>query len=201
MSDQHLPKISELQEKDSFTSELIKSRSDLGLTQSQLSIKSGLSLSAIKAYESGRNMPGARELRELSQVLQVSPNKLLFGKELPFKAQSVLGAALDNEFEQDAVNAARIAALFTMLASDEQKAIFLLAQSLATARRGIAVVKQTLMATDFVVGAQISVMEQNKGINKEGKNFKIDPDKTAADTDAFMKLRGHIPESKKLPKK
>src|SRR4051812_31321179 len=65
----------------SIASELIRARDERGITQAHLAELSGVSRSAIKGYESGRNMPGARELKALCQALAVSPNRLLFGAE------------------------------------------------------------------------------------------------------------------------
>src|SRR5690606_4832477 len=90
----------ELPSPTAFASELIKARTELGLTQSKLAEQSGLSVSAIKAYESGRNLPGARELRELCQALQVSPNKLLFGTEAPFKERTLTNLLADGIEEE-----------------------------------------------------------------------------------------------------
>ena len=65
----------------SIANELINARTALGFTQVQLAEVSGVSRSAIKGYESGRNMPGSRELRALCVALAVTPNQLLFGVE------------------------------------------------------------------------------------------------------------------------
>ena len=196
VSDPHLP---QLPENVSFASELIKGRSDLGLTQNQLSSKSGLSLSAIKGYESGRNMPGARELRELCNALQVSPNKLLFGKELPFEARSVMGAVLNDEPENETVARVRAMMLFCLLASDEREAIFTLARSLAVARHGLEVVKQALIGADAMTGVTRSFFKATDEAIATGQD--IDPQKTALDLEGFLHRQGHIPDSKRLPKK
>lgn len=196
MSDPHLP---QLPQPISFASELIKARTDLGQTQSQLSGKSGLSLSAIKAYESGRNMPGARELRELSQALQVSPNKLLFGKELPFEPRTVMDQLTYGESENEAVARVRAMMLFCLLASDERESIFTLARSLAVARHGVEEVKQALLGADAMAGLIRGMYQAGDEALATGK--EIDPQKLASDFEGFLKRQGHNPDPKKLPKK
>lgn len=196
MSDPHLP---QLPENISFASELIKARNDLGLTQSQLSSKCALSLSAIKAYESGRNLPGARELRELCNALQVSPNKLLFGKELPFESRSLMDHLTNGESENEAVARVRAMALLCLLASDERDAVFTLVRSLAVARHGLDKVKEALVGADFLAGMTREVMQASSDALRTG--VPIDVDLLAPNLDAFMNRQGHIPEPKKLPKK
>jgi transcriptional regulator with XRE-family HTH domain len=199
VSDPHLPQLPELPENISFASELIKGRNDLGMTQSQLSSKCGLSLSAIKAYESGRNMPGARELRELSQALQVSPNKLLFGKELPFEARTVMDALISGESEDELAARVRAVMLVSLLASDERESMMTLARSLAIARHGLEEVKQTLLGADFIAG-MIREMLQNSS-NQTDIGAPINFDSFASKLDAFMSRQGHNPDPKRLPKK
>lgn len=199
MSDPHLPQLPPLPENISFASELIKARNELGLTQIQFSSKCGLSLSAIKAYESGRNLPGARELRELSQALQLSPNKLLFGKELPFEPRSVMGSVIDSESEDDAVSRVRATLLLFMLASDERESILTLARSLAIARHGQEEVQRQLATGDAMTGLMRGMAEATHEAFLSKK--PIDTEKLAPNLDAFMNRQGHIPDPKKLPKK
>jgi transcriptional regulator with XRE-family HTH domain len=199
VSDSHLPQLPPLPENISFSSELIKARSDLGLTQSQFSSKCGLSLSAIKAYESGRNLPGARELRELSQALQVSPNKLLFGKELPFESRSVMGPVIEAESENEAVSRMRATLLLFMLASDERESILTLARSLAIARHGQEEVQRQLATGDVMTGLIRGMAEATHEALLTKK--PIDTDKFAPNLNAFMSRQGHISDPEKLPKK
>lgn len=119
-----------------FASELIKARTQQGLTQSQLAEKTGLSVSSIKAYEVGRNLPGARELRELCRVLMISPNRMLFGTELPFDNRIVADAIVEGGPAE--LQAARFETAYTLslLTADEQASIGLLVQALAAARHG-----------------------------------------------------------------
>lgn len=191
------PQLSELAEPLSFASEVIKARNELNLTQSQLAASSGLSLSSIKSYESGRNMPAARELRELCQALQVSPNKLLFGKELPF-SQSVADALADGESENEAVSRVRTMFLIGMLASNEQQAIFTLAKGIALARHGDAKVKEALIAADVMSGTVRSTMGM---LRDSTRGVEPDPERFGTELEAFMDRQGHLPDPKRLPKK
>lgn len=183
-----------LPETISFASELIRARGELHLTQSQMAENSGLSLSAIKAYEAGRNMPGARELRELCQALQVSPNKLLFGTELPFEKRTLANLLVDGVSEDEHVKRARSMTLLSLLATDEQEAVITLAKSIAIGRHGLEKVKERLLAGDLIAGIGRTVFEQARDNLNAGK--PIDPKITAEKLEAFMDRQGHISDSK-----
>lgn len=195
MAKPHLP---QLPEEISFASELIKARGELGLTQSQLAQESGLSISAVKAYEAGRNMPGARELRELCQALQVSPNKLLFGTELPFEARTLTNLLVDSDTDDRAVARVRLAAAADLLSSDECQAIFTLVSSIAIARHGEAKFKEMLKAADFLaaMGRAMNKSMRDTAIT----NKPVDPDEFAAHMERIVQKQGHHPDPKKLPK-
>lgn len=196
MANSHLP---ELPEEISFASELIKVRSEQGLTQAQLAEKSGLSLSAIKAYESGRNMPGARELRELCQALQTSPNKLLFGTELPFKETSVANLLVDGDTDDHVVKRMRLAYLSGLLSSDERQSLYVLAESIAIARHGEVKVKEAIKVADVMAGIGRSLMKVTR--DAIVKKQPIDTSEMTKQVESFMDRQGHIPEPEKLPKK
>ncbi len=66
---------------DSIANELVNARKVLGWTQTELHQRTGISRETIKQYETGRNLPGAREIRLLSAALKISPNRLLLGTE------------------------------------------------------------------------------------------------------------------------
>lgn len=145
-----------------FASELIKARNDLGLTQSQLSTQSQVSLSAIKGYETGRNVPGARELRELCKTLHVTPNKLLFGVETPFTTLNTEDQAKVPDDKGLDVQRGRIALLANLLSFDESYAIYTLVHSIAIARHGEQMVRDHLTAADFITS--LMRLNSNKGI-------------------------------------
>lgn len=188
-----------LPETISFASELIRARGELHLTQSQLAESSGLSLSAIKAYEAGRNMPGARELRELCQALQVSPNKLLFGTELPFEKRTLANMLVDSVSEDEHVTTARSMILLLLLARDEQDAVLTLARSIAIARLGVEKVNEHLKVADVFAGIGQEFGKQTRDAVNADK--KIDPKGFAENVDKFMERRGHKSNPEKLPKK
>lgn len=141
MTENDNPDISKPVESLGFASALIKARTDKGMTQAQLSEESGISRSAIKGYETGRNMPGARELRWLCKTLEISPNLLLFGTETPFKRVGPWphGAKLEpNSFEADKKALALLADLLTPF---EVGSLVSLIHSLASARHGAIAIK------------------------------------------------------------
>lgn len=178
---------------------MIKARSELGLTQAKLAEQSGLSVSAIKAYESGRNLPGARELRELCQALQISPNKLLFGTELPFKNRTFANLLVDAVDEADHVLQIRTMMLMQLLTKDEQRAVGTLVSSLAIARHGAEKAKEQATAADVFVGIGREIWQQTRDALNAGK--PIDTENMGERLEDFMRRQGHEPDPEKLPKK
>lgn len=189
-------------ESQSLASTLIHARNLLGLTQAQLSEKSGVSRSAIKGYESGRNMPGARELKALSVVLGVSPNVLLFGTETPFEPKPepkhVEGDDLDFFIEYPdelKVIRARLVILSSMLTHDEAVSLLKLVQGLAIARRGITEVKNAIYVADKVTGMATVMARAAKTHHATGA--EIDPEGIANQMADF--IEHHNPDVKKSP--
>lgn len=148
-------------EKLAIASEIIKGRELLGLTQAQLSAQSGVSLSAIKGYETGRNSPGARELRQLCQVLRVSPNRLIFGAENPFPERTWS----DDSMRSTEVNVPtarnRISHLLQLLSSGECQSLYWIVHALAVARHGIERVAPLCRTADVETGVE-SFVETGK---------------------------------------
>lgn len=130
----------EAQEALGVASALIKARADRGLTQADLAEQSGVSRSAIKGYETGRNMPGSRELRALCTVLRVSPSMLLFGSEQPFGESHgwPWGQPIPDIIK---ANKMALALLADLLAPDELQSLVSLMHSLATGRHGAIAIK------------------------------------------------------------
>jgi transcriptional regulator with XRE-family HTH domain len=133
--------------------ELIQARERLGLTQAQLAAESGLSLASIKGYETGRTLPGARELRRLCTALRITPNKLIFGDEAPFSA--------GRESEVFAgpygitVHRNRIRLLADHLTSDEAASFASLMSALVLARHGKETALDTEEVADLMSGFQV----------------------------------------------
>ncbi|WP_180125476.1 helix-turn-helix transcriptional regulator [Rhodoferax sp. BLA1] len=163
----------------SFGAELIKARSLTGLTQSQLSEKSGVSLSAIKGYETGRTLPGARELRELCQALKISPNMLLWGTETPYApSNEQLFNGLEDEDKR--INRFRLASLTALLTFTERQAIQTLVEGLVIARHGEKRVRELLTdsedvlltMTGHIVEAQAALQSEIEQMREQVKNQK-----------------------------
>lgn len=166
-----------------FAAELVKARGDLGLTQSQLSADSGVSLSAIKGYETGRNMPGGRELRDLCRVLRVTPNKLLYGVENPFPPLHADDPARVEGDKGKKVHRNRISFLANMLTFDESYAVYSLIHSIAVARFGEAEVRANLETADLMTVFQIA--SESGAIEKD--LFPKDPELLRALGDGILK--------------
>lgn len=69
---------------DVIAIELKKAREAKGYGLSDIHRLTGLSRNTLHQYESGSRKPGARELLKLCEVLEVTPNRILFGLEDPF---------------------------------------------------------------------------------------------------------------------
>lgn len=172
-----------------FASELIKARQDRSLTQSQLSDQSGVSLSAIKGYETGRNLPGARELKAISNALLVSPNKLLFGSDHPFTKREWLSLGNAANEEEDKVQRARVAALLHLLSSDERESILTLAKSIAIARHGESVIRDCVYKSDYEVALVEGMHDDDRVRDKTGHEVTFD--EKLRWIEDFLKRHGH----------
>lgn len=139
-------------EKFVIASEIIKGRELLGLTQAQLSAQSNVSLSAIKGYETGRNLPGARELKQLCQVLRVNPNRLIFGAENPFPERSWTDPSVPHADTDVSTARDRIEQLLQQLSSTECEAVYTLVYSLAVARHGLVETTKLVRSADLATG-------------------------------------------------
>lgn len=130
-------------ESKSIASALIKARNERGYSQAQLAELTGVSRSAIKGYETGKNMPGSRELKALCLVLGVSPTALLYGSEEAFAARLSGGAstALDASLARW-----QLFALAKILPVEEVAALLQLARAIAVSRHGVDAVSAQLDA-------------------------------------------------------
>jgi len=176
----------------SLASELINARMERGLSQAALAEQSGISRSAIKAYETGRNMPGSRELRALCMTLHTTPNKLLFGTEAPEFGEgpvAVADALLRSDPEDQAVSRARLAFLADMLTADERNAMLQLAQSIAIARHGSERVRQALLGADFMTGMVRTSLDELPKAREA--SAPLDPERYADKLDAFVMRQGN----------
>jgi transcriptional regulator with XRE-family HTH domain len=121
---------------DPLTVELVRARKDAGWTQNELHQKTGISRDAIKGYESGRNMPGSRELRVLCEALGVSANRVLWGRDdFSTAAGPVKGMFADPAMEQ-ATFALRMFILMGLLTTQEREAVFTLIEPIIVGRKG-----------------------------------------------------------------
>lgn len=116
--------------------ELRRAREAKGLSHSDLHRITGISRSVLFGYEAGRTKPGAREIRLLCEALQVSPNKLLFGVEEPFKPRPGLRSFVKMRGSPMGVLAATflIPLLFASLDDEQVESILILLESLVEAR-------------------------------------------------------------------
>lgn len=133
-------------------------------------------------------------------MLQVSPNKLLFGSEQPFGNKSLVDQFADGPPENDHVRAARTASLMLLLASDESASVLTLVRALAAARHGEEKVRQAILGSDLMVGMSRELANQAKSVERAGGSLPA-PEAFGAHLEAFMDRQGHIPDPKKHTKK
>jgi transcriptional regulator with XRE-family HTH domain len=119
-----------------MASALVKARNERGFTQAQLADLSGVSRSAIKGYETGRTMPGARELKALCATLQVSPTVLLYGSEQAF-ANRLSGEQGTETVEFQLQLRYQLQGMAKLLADDEVASLLKLARAIVVARLGV----------------------------------------------------------------
>jgi transcriptional regulator with XRE-family HTH domain len=113
--------------------ELKRARMKAGMSHSELHRVTRLSRTVLIGYEAGRTMPGGPELELLCNALRVTPNKLLYGTEEPFRANEALARlGLDSE----AVGFGHLMVVFQMLSAEERHALLSLMHSIIEARHG-----------------------------------------------------------------
>ena len=112
--------------------ELVHARNRAALSVSELHRQTGISRSVIQAYERGAYKPGAGELTRLCKALHVSPNRILFGTEEPFKAKTALHDVL--RLSDEELRTPLLAVMLQMLTLDERNAVVTLIHSILEAR-------------------------------------------------------------------
>ncbi len=178
---------------DPLAVELVRARKAAGWTQNELHQKTGISRDAIKGYESGRNMPGSRELRVLCEALGVSANKVLWGRDA-FKAPAgpIRGMFSDPSMDL-ATQHLKMIMLLNMLTQDEREAIMTLTESIIVGRKGGRDEINKALAVVNVLGEEMHADFERvaEGIMKEAMT-----EERVADLNAKMEVA-----AKKLPRK
>lgn len=133
---------------DIIAIELRRAREAKGFTHTDLHRKTGISRSVLFGYETGRTKPGAKEIRLLSEALQVNPNRLLFGNDEPFKPRTGLRSLAKLRNSHMGVIAATIIVpvVFATLDDDQLESLLVLLASLVEARDKDAANKITAFA-------------------------------------------------------
>lgn len=146
-------------------------------------------------------MPGSRELRELCQALEISPNKLLFGTEFPFKEPSFEEVIVDHP-EHELLSHGRVIALLRLVTADDRKAVMTLLRSLALARHGEEKIKSEIADADAIFGVMLSMLKVSKAAQTKGSPLSEEEiaQMTSDELEKFMAKQGHIPAPEKLPK-
>lgn len=134
------------------------------MTVTKLHQETGISRTVLQGYLKGRYKPGARELKLLSQALDCSPNRLLFGRE-DIRESGYLDELVGNA--EKTLNASQLAIIFAVLTREEQHAamtlLALMAERHVGGRDNLA---QALKAAGLVMAvleAQGPALEERMG--------------------------------------
>jgi transcriptional regulator with XRE-family HTH domain len=134
--EQDKPARAAVRKDDSVALELVRARKMLGWSQAELHQRTGISRDTIKQYETGRHLPGARELRLLSAALGVSPNRLLLGSDEFQGEVSLLQEMMESAQGDELRMAYRFVFLNGMLTQAERNAVLTLIESILAGRKG-----------------------------------------------------------------
>jgi transcriptional regulator with XRE-family HTH domain len=122
-----------------FPARLVQEINRSGISDAEIGRLTGIARNVLSGYKKGKTLPGVSELHALCRVLEVSPNQLVFGSELPFKSdplQERLGLT-----SKDAAMAASMV-FFSMLTLGERDAVLTIVHSLIEARHGKRMVEE-----------------------------------------------------------
>lgn len=137
----------------SVSAEVRKARERADMTVSDLHRVTGISRTVLQGYEAGRFVPGAMELKKLCQVLNVTPNRVLFGEEKPLETKPLLASFVGDVTK--AGGTAKLAIVLQVLSSEELTSLLSLVESIVIARVGGAKKLQELFnVVDVLVGAE-----------------------------------------------
>ena len=148
---------------DSIAQELSHARKVLGWTQMELHQRTGISRETIKQYETGRNLPGAREIRLLSAALQISPNRLLLGTDDFVTPASPLEGLRDAEGNPGNADGFRsymqFMGVYAFLLPAERAAILTLIEPILLSRKNSDEVKAMLNMMGDMADAVLPLMD------------------------------------------
>jgi transcriptional regulator with XRE-family HTH domain len=170
---------------DSVAIELKKAREAKGLTFSDLHRLTAISRTTLHDYESGRSMPGAKELVKLCQVLEVTPNRLLLGMDdLSTLSGGVLvaliGLAKAKPTQALALSAFLlpwVSAVLSKIGYESLMALGTLADETLRARdpetyRHLSIFVAEIQGVDFDALARMSPAEKDKAMAEIGKRME-----------------------------
>lgn len=144
---------------DPVSVELVKARKAAGLTQQELHLKTGVSRDSIKGYESGRSLPGSRELRLLCEALGVSANRALWGREDFQEAPGPVKGRLMGKSAGQLADAMKLMSLLAMLSQEEVDALFTLIEPIVIGRHGRKELEKAFVIFD--------VLQEHLGVDME----------------------------------
>lgn len=122
---------------DGLAIRLRQARERKNFSLADLLKKTGISRTALHGYEAGKAKPGAREIKLLSETLEISPNWLIFGTEEPFKKRDGLRSLVKMRGNPAAMIMMSSLALPVLIASfdeDQLEALLVLISTMLEAR-------------------------------------------------------------------
>lgn len=137
----------------SVAAEVRKARERADMTVTDLHRITGISRTVLQAYEAGRFVPGSMELKKLCQVLNVTPNRVLFGEETPLETKPLLASFVGDV--NRAAGTTKLAVVFQILSSEEVSSLLSLVESIVIARvGGVKKLQEMFSAVDALVGQE-----------------------------------------------
>lgn len=165
---------------DAIANELVNARKVLGWTQMELHQRTGISRDTIKQYETGRNLPGARELRLLSAALKISPNRLLLGTDefvTPASPLAGLINAENNPINADGFRSyMQFMGIYSLLLPAERAAILTLIEPLLLSRKPADEVRAVLNLMGEMADAVRHAMPEMQGGMQKIAEGRIKPE-------------------------
>lgn len=169
---------------ESFPQRLAELRKEKGLKHESLSDltklvdprKRGIARTTLRGYELGMTKPGIRELRILSESLEVSVNKLIFGVDHidttdTHNMFSIVKKTMLGKREDEIVEIVRFIVSMCQLGEHERNSIYKITSNLAAARTGEVKYRKLMDASQETVE---SFMDSNEGFLSGDKSLTPD---------------------------
>jgi transcriptional regulator with XRE-family HTH domain len=151
--------------------EIDRALKSAGMSVTNLHKTTGISRTVLQGYLSGRFKPGARELKLLSEALDLSPNRMLFGRE-NLQDRTAIDDFLGDGDQAEA--AMKVALIFGMLTFEERRSFLALLMSILEPRMGG---KKEIGKALSVVNEMVKSMRfMDQDLSDEKLSMRVDVD-------------------------